>query len=161
MIIITCSKTTKHVIKIFLLWSKSYFLPLFKNNFWIHRSSSPEVFLGKRVLKICSKFTGEQTCRSAISIKLAASEFREIWETFHVVLRNLTPLICKEINLFIILIIKWFIERKKHTWSSNCLMRNYYTSIYQLELTKSLSFLRAKNNKITCSKLLIITRVLL
>ena len=35
-----------------------------------HRSSSPEVFLGKGVLKICSKFTGEHPCRSVISIKL-------------------------------------------------------------------------------------------
>ena len=33
-------------------------------------SSYPEVFLGKGVLKICSKFTGEDPCRSAISIKL-------------------------------------------------------------------------------------------
>ena len=35
-----------------------------------YRSSPPEVFLGKGVLKICSTFTGEHTCRSAISIKL-------------------------------------------------------------------------------------------
>ena len=34
------------------------------------RSSRPEVFLGKGVLKIFSKFTGEHPCRSAISIKL-------------------------------------------------------------------------------------------
>ena len=34
------------------------------------RSSHPEVFLGKDVLEICSKFTGEHPCRSAISIKL-------------------------------------------------------------------------------------------
>ena len=34
------------------------------------RSSPPEVFLGKGVLKICSKFTGEHPCRSVISIKL-------------------------------------------------------------------------------------------
>ena len=32
------------------------------------RSSRPEVFLEKGVLKICSKFTGEHPCRSAISI---------------------------------------------------------------------------------------------
>ena len=84
LITITCLKATKHVIKISLLWSKSYFLPLFKINFSIHRSSPPEVFLGKGVLKICCKFTGEQPCRSAISINLAASEFKEIWETFHI-----------------------------------------------------------------------------
>ena len=34
-----------------------------------YRSSHPEVFLGKGVLKICSKFTGDHPCRSAISIK--------------------------------------------------------------------------------------------
>ena len=33
-------------------------------------SSSPQVFLQKGVLKICSKFTGEQPCHSVISIKL-------------------------------------------------------------------------------------------
>ena len=34
------------------------------------RSSHLEVFLEKSVLKICSKFTEEHECRSAISIKL-------------------------------------------------------------------------------------------
>ena len=34
------------------------------------RSSSPEVFLVKNVLKICSKFTGEHPCQSVISLKL-------------------------------------------------------------------------------------------
>ena len=34
------------------------------------RSSPPMVFLGKGVLKICSKFTGEHPCRSVISINL-------------------------------------------------------------------------------------------
>ena len=31
------------------------------------KSSRPEVFLGRRVLKICSKFTGERQCRNVIS----------------------------------------------------------------------------------------------
>ena len=35
----------------------------------IFRSSHPQVFLEKGALKICSKFTGEQTCPSVISIK--------------------------------------------------------------------------------------------
>ena len=35
-----------------------------------NRSSRPEMFCEKVVLKICSKFTGEHPCRSAISIKL-------------------------------------------------------------------------------------------
>ena len=33
------------------------------------RSSHSEVFLGKGVLKICSKFTGEHPCQSTILIK--------------------------------------------------------------------------------------------
>ena len=41
------------------------------------KSSHPVVFLGKGVLKICGKFTGEHPCRSAISIKLQ-SNFIEI-----------------------------------------------------------------------------------
>ena len=41
------------------------------------KSSYPELFLGKGILKICSKFTGEHPCRSAISVKLQ-SKFIEI-----------------------------------------------------------------------------------
>ena len=41
------------------------------------RSSYPQVSLGNCVLKICCKFTGENPCRSAISIKLR-SNFIEI-----------------------------------------------------------------------------------
>ena len=37
------------------------------------RSSRPEVFLVKRTLKICNKFTGEHPCRSVISIKLQSN----------------------------------------------------------------------------------------
>ena len=36
----------------------------------LSRSSRPEVFLRKVVLKICSKSTGEHPCRSVISINL-------------------------------------------------------------------------------------------
>ena len=41
------------------------------------RSSHPDVFLRKRVLKIWSKFTGEHPCQSVISIKFQ-SNFIEI-----------------------------------------------------------------------------------
>ena len=44
-------------------------MPLVKNPLH-YRSSRPEVFLGKGDLKICSKFTEEQPCRSVIPIKL-------------------------------------------------------------------------------------------
>ena len=38
-----------------------------------YRSSHPEVFLGKGVLKIYSKLIGEHPCRSVISIKLESN----------------------------------------------------------------------------------------
>ena len=44
---------------------------------WEHRSSPPEVFLAKCVLKICCKFTAENPCQSVISITLQ-SNFIEI-----------------------------------------------------------------------------------
>ena len=50
---------------------------IFWFQFWTVRSSNPEVFFGKSVLKICSKFTGVHPCRSAILIKLK-SNFIEI-----------------------------------------------------------------------------------
>ena len=40
---------------------------------YTYRGSCPEVFLEKGVLKICCKFTGEHSCRSAISIKLQSN----------------------------------------------------------------------------------------
>ena len=39
------------------------------------RSSPPEVFLRKEVLKICNKFPGEHPCRSVISVKLQSNFF--------------------------------------------------------------------------------------
>ena len=44
-----------------------------------NRSSPPEVFLLKGVLKICSKFTGEHPCRKVISIKLLCNLFAIYW----------------------------------------------------------------------------------
>ena len=37
------------------------------------KSSHPKLFLRKGVLKICSKFKGEHSCRSVISIKLQSN----------------------------------------------------------------------------------------
>ena len=56
----------------------------------IFRSSHPEVFLKKGVLKICSKFTGEHPCQSVISIKLQ-SNFIEITLRHGCSLVNLLP----------------------------------------------------------------------
>ena len=55
-------------------------------------SSHPELFLGKVVLKICSKFTGEHPCRSATSIKFKNS-FIEITLRYG----------CSPVNLWIFL----------------------------------------------------------
>ena len=53
------------------------------------KNSHAEVFLGKGVLKICSKFAGEHPCRSAISVKLQ-SNFLQICCIFseHLFLRT-------------------------------------------------------------------------
>ena len=51
-------------------------LSLISEDSWRHpvvshtEMSPPEVFFGKGVLKICSKFTAEHPCRSVIAIKL-------------------------------------------------------------------------------------------
>ena len=60
------------VLYMFFLFG-GYFTRNLTKNF---RSSPPEVFLGKGVLKICSRFTGEHPYRRGISIKL--SNFIEI-----------------------------------------------------------------------------------
>ena len=44
-----------------------------------YRSSHPKVFLGKDVLKIYSKFTGEHPCRSVISINLLCSSHLDVF----------------------------------------------------------------------------------
>ena len=47
--------------------SKDYFWVVASSGF---RSNPPELFLGKGVLDICSKFTGQHPCWNVISIKL-------------------------------------------------------------------------------------------
>ena len=67
----TTTVTVKSVTDcISLLLTVSSVATVATTQFEIFRSSSPEVLLGKGVLKICSKFTGDYSCRSAISIKL-------------------------------------------------------------------------------------------
>ena len=39
----------------------------------VNKSSSPEVFLVKGVLKLCSKFSGEHPSQSATSVKLQSN----------------------------------------------------------------------------------------
>ena len=58
-------------------YSKKYVAFLIRYIYICYRSSRPEVFLVKGVLKMCSKFTGEHPCGSVISIKLQ-SNFIEI-----------------------------------------------------------------------------------
>ena len=50
-------------------WAKTY-ITILPNSCPSDRSSHPEVFLGKAVLKICSKFTWEHPCQNVILIKL-------------------------------------------------------------------------------------------
>ena len=76
---------------------------------WRYRSSCPELFLEKGVLKICRKFTGEHPCRRVISIELLC--FAE-----HIFLR--TPLNGKKYFLknFELYILINLIKRSVWTW---------------------------------------------
>ena len=46
---------------------------IFQDPMYFYGSSPSKMFLGKGVLKICSKFTEEYPCRSLISIKLQSN----------------------------------------------------------------------------------------
>ena len=52
---------------------QSWHWPHYCKKMYCFQKHHPEVFLWKGVLKICSKFTGEHPCRSAISIKLLSN----------------------------------------------------------------------------------------
>ena len=66
----------EHFIK-YIKWNGPFVL---RNHIeWLSRSSPPEVFLGKGVLKICSKFTGEHPHRNVISIKLCCFIEITLW----------------------------------------------------------------------------------
>ena len=61
---------TFHAVKYFLSFSNFRLMwDIKRGRATYDRSSLPQVFLGKGILKIYSKFTGEQPCQSAISIK--------------------------------------------------------------------------------------------
>ena len=60
------SRLLRYDIILFIVFSIS----VLKVSLTSYRSSRPEVYLGKGVLQICSKFTGKHPCRSVISIKL-------------------------------------------------------------------------------------------
>ena len=60
-----------HLFLVFLLLTFSIYLFAGMKGLLAKQFSSPsDVFLGKRILKIYNKFTGEHPCWSAISIKL-------------------------------------------------------------------------------------------
>ena len=110
------------------------------------RSSHPEVFLGNGIPKICSNFTGEHPCRSAISVKLQ-SNYNEITkrygcspENLQHILRALfskntpggllqeklpTQMFDKVINMYVnmrcvrnLVPFAQFKKREKHSWRS-------------------------------------------
>ena len=102
-----------------------YFLSLFRRQ----RSSRPEVFLGKVVLEICSKFTGEHPCRSAISIKLQ-SNFIEI-----TLQHGCFPVICYIFpeHLFLRIPLDGCFSRQPYM----CSIRGLFSEIYRSNLWES------------------------
>ena len=71
------SKQLKTVYKFYIHFILDVWQRLKYSSTCFYRSSRPEVFLGKGVVKICSKFTGEDPRRTGISINLQ-SRFIEI-----------------------------------------------------------------------------------
>ena len=74
MIIFTYSTAKKHVIVIFSSWSKHIFSHFSKLISQL-TEAAVQMFLGKRVLKIRSKFKVGHPCRSAVSATLLKSHF--------------------------------------------------------------------------------------
>ena len=72
----------KHFVFVFILLCFTAFGSLeILHLTYFSRSSPSEVLLGKGVLKICSKFTGEQPCQSAVSIKLHPTQIHIIFKS--------------------------------------------------------------------------------
>ena len=102
------------------------------------RSSRQELFLGKGVLKICSKFTGEHPCQSVISIKLLCS-FIEITlqhGCFPVILLHIskTPFPSNTTGWLLLLYIKfWFdvVAQWLINWNNNCVYLHFW---YELRI---------------------------
>ena len=107
------------------------------------RSSCPaKVFLGKSVLKICSKFTGEHPCRSVISIKIKLqSNFIEITRRYG----------CSAVNLlYIFRTLFWRTPRDGCFWTF---------SIYN-NIKANQNFVPKSGQEIVISKNLVITKII-
>ena len=101
------------------------------------RSSHSEVFLGKGVLKICCKFTGERPCRSAISIKLQICSPAYLLHIFRTPFskntsgRLLLEYARRKLNCIIIYSSKpkAFIESFSESGFNSYIMLNFYISV--------------------------------
>ena len=101
------------------------------------RSSHSEVFLGKGVLKICCKFTGERPCRSAISIKLQICSPANLLHIFRTPFskntsgRLLLEYARRKLNCIIIYSSKpkAFIESFSESGFNSYIMLNFYISV--------------------------------
>ena len=120
------------------------------------RSSHREVFLGKVVLKICSKFSGEHPCRSAISKQLYWNHtlewvFSSIFSE-HLFLRNLwTAASVPRNNWFQTLSYSYSLEQLR-TATPNFFFPEYVTNrrwiqnpVKYLKWSFSLQYLKAEN----------------
>ena len=90
-----------------------------------YRSSRPEVFLGKGVLKICSKFTGEHSYRSVNLIKLLC-DFIEITLLHGCSLVNLLHIFRKLFpkntsGRLLLPIIRRFGKQQNRSYPKNCI----------------------------------------
>ena len=100
------------------------------------RSTPPGAFLGKGVLKICSKFTGEHPCRKVILIMLQ-SNFIEITFSAHFFFQNTSEGLLLSVWKTLMEVIFWSsfiaatkIVRARHpftlTFLKKCLILKYF-----------------------------------
>ena len=121
------------------------------------RSSLPEVFLGKGVLKICSKLTGEHPCRSVISIKLLCfvhsntlNRNKVLWVVYSVrnnAIVQLNNVTCNQHNLM-----KHFVYVKSNstTLSNNMITgnNNFYQGFHVLSFNLRTDIILLQYNKL-------------
>ena len=81
----------------------------------VSRSSHPRVFLGRGALKIYSKFTGEHSCQSAISIK-------SLCKVIEVALRHG----CSPVNLWHIRTTLQLYCNRTSAWVFSCKIAAYF-----------------------------------
>ena len=102
------------------------------------RSSHQEVFQGKGVLKICSKFTEEHSCRSTISIKLHEMTLRHGWSPVNLLLISRWPFFKNTSGWLLLIFFFSTLIYEQEQPSRGVLLKRYSENRQQLYRRKSI-----------------------